>query len=358
MGQGSAAALVLLGLVACARSGEHLLPEVIELRGEALGTTWHVRYVEPSRLQVDPAEVRRGAEAALEAVDRAMSTWREDSELSLARRSQGPVPVSEATAAVVQEALDLAAMTGGAFDPTVQPLMELWGFHGEPIDAVPEQGAIEQVMGQVGWSKVSLRRDEAGMAQLDVAGAALDLSAIAKGYAVDRVFHQVSALGVGSLFVEVGGEVRVGGPGASGPLWKVGVSLPSPEASPSSFALIAALTNGAVATSGNYRNRRVIGDQTFAHTMDPRTGRPVESDLGSVTVFAPMASTADALATALMVLGPDQGLALIERLPDVEAAVLFPDGDRFSLRQSSGFGAGRTVQIVSDRVSVLDHDGL
>lgn len=347
------AGLVLLASACTAepvRAPEVQEPEIVQLKGRALGTTWQVSWrpvvtAEPERVQAQITQV-------LAEVDQAMSTWREDTELSVARRSEEPVEISESTARVVREALDLAAMTRGAFDPTVQPLMELWGFHGRPVEQVPRPAEIEEVLEQVGWERVVLDRASSGRPVLDVGGTALDLSAIAKGYAVDRVFHALAALGAGSIFVEVGGEVRVGGPGVAGPLWRVGVSLPEAGSAVEELALVVQLTNGAVATSGNYRNQVVIDGVPYAHTMDPRIGAPVDSGVASATVFAPDCMTADAWATALMVLGAEEGLELVERLPDVEAALLLPHGERFRLVLSSGLRppGSSAVEIVSRRV--------
>jgi FAD:protein FMN transferase len=323
-------------------------PVVVDLRGEALGTTWHVRWAQPGEGPDRTAEVQRVTEAVLAEVDLHMSTWRDDSELSRARQADGPVAVSRDTALVVDAALDLARMTGGAFDPTVQPLMELWGFHGERREALPTDAEIAAVRERVGHDRVRLMDGPEGPT-LDVQGTALDLSAIAKGHAVDRVHHAVSELGIGRVFVEVGGEVRASGPGVTAPAWRVGVDRPVPGAAPGQdLALVARVVNGAVATSGNYRNRYEVDGQVLVHTMDPRVGRPVTTPVASATVLAPDARTADGLATALMVLAPDEGLALVDALPHVEAALLLLDGEGLQLRTSAG-AAGR-IRVVGEGI--------
>jgi len=355
-------ALVLLGLQlvvpGCSTSAppESVTPEPIvhEARGRAFGSSWHVRWVEPRRAAPDPRSVVAAIEGALAQVDLGMSTWREDSELSRARAAGGPVAVSEETAAVVREALALAEATGGAFDPTVQPLMELWGFHGTARASWPTANEIAQTRERVGWRRVQLGRDRAGRPMLDTGGAALDLSAIAKGHGVDRALHAVSSLGIGSAFVEVGGEVRAVGDAPSGRGWRVGVNLPDPAASPQDLALVVEFTNAAVATSGNYRNAVVLDGRSVGHTMDPRTGEPAQTSVRSATVLAPDCRLADGVATALMVLSYDDGARWVESLPDVEAAWLIQADAGLELRVSAGLPVdtegARTVRIVHDSV--------
>lgn len=323
-----------------------LSPVTRDLTGKALGTGWHVRWVESGEGD-RTADVQRVTEAALAEVDAHMSTWRDDSELSLARAADGPVTISQDTALVVDAALDLARQTGGAFDPTVQPLMELWGFHGTRRDDIPGEEEIAAALQDVGYQAVRLELGP--RPTLDTAGRALDLSAIAKGHAVDRIHHGLAELGLGSVFVEVGGEVRVSGPGASGGLWRVGVELPRQgTAQGQELALVGQVTNVSVATSGNYRNVYEVDGRRLVHTMDPRAGRPVETPVASATVLAPDCRTADGLATALMVLPADEGLALVESMPDVDAALLLFDGEGFRVRATPG--AAARLQTVHDAV--------
>jgi thiamine biosynthesis lipoprotein len=308
---------------------------VHELRGEALGTVWLVKWLEPALS--DEAAIEAATTQALAEVDRAMSTWRDDSDLSRIRATTGPVVVAEETALVVEAALVLARDTGGAFDPTVQPLMELWGFHGTERETLPTDEEIEAARAQVDFLRVRVGRDDQGRPTVDGGGTALDLSAIAKGHAVDRVSVALSDLGVPDHMVEVGGEVRAHGRGPSGALWKVGVDLPQEGWAPGALlADVVVVTNAAVATSGNYRQTRRIGDTIVHHTMDPRTGRPATSRVASATVIAADCRTADGFATALMVLDPDAGLRLVEDRPDLEALLLVPEGESFVRRPSTG----------------------
>jgi thiamine biosynthesis lipoprotein len=267
-----------------------------------------------------------------------MSTWRDDSELSAVRRGPGPVSVSEETAFVVREALGVAKASGGAFDPTVQPLVELWGFPGAPRTTMPSDQELSAARSQVGWAKVKVS-EEAGQWTVDGGGTALDLSAIAKGHAVDRVSDALTGLGLTNHLVEVGGEVRGSGGGTTGFGWRVGVDHPDASSAPgSSLEAVIRLENLAMATSGNYRSAYVVEGETLGHTLDPRSGRPVTSDVLSATVVATDCRTADALATTLMV-DPKWGMQLVKNRPDTEALLLERIGDELARRQTPGMYA-------------------
>lgn len=286
----------------------------------------------------EPA-VGEAVRAVLARVDERMSTWRDDSELAAVRRGPGPVRVSPETASVVEAALHLARETDGAFDPTVQPLMELWGLHGEPRTELPTVDEIAAVMTRVGHHRVQLASDSRGWT-VDAGGAALDLSAIAKGHGVDAVSQHLSGLGLIEHYVEIGGEVRAHGRGPAGGAWRVGIDVPEEGSVPGRrFAAVVGLVNGALATSGNYRNAYEVDGQRVVHTMDPREGRPAVSDAASVSVVAPDCRTADGWATALMVLGTERGLAMVEARPELEALILQLDGPDFVQRASSGMSA-------------------
>ncbi|MEN0066995.1 MAG: FAD:protein FMN transferase [Myxococcota bacterium] len=306
---------------------------VQQLQGKAFGTTFSIKWLgsSPSSQEVEGPVI-----AALERVDARMSTWRPDSELQDVRRGDGSVVVSDETLEVVRAGLALAETTGGAFDPTVEPLMELWGFRGKARDEPPTPEEIEAARAQVGFRKVSLGRTNDGEAFIDAGGTALDLSAIAKGHGVDALSSVLSRLGATDHFVEIGGEVRAHGSGPNG-AWRVGVDRPEAGVRPGTrFAAQLALTNASLATSGNYRNAYQAGEVRVVHTMDPRTGRPHDSVVASVSVIAPDCRTADGWATSLMVLGLDDGRALIEAQPFVDALWLVTTSEGFEQQRSSG----------------------
>jgi len=325
--------VILAALAACA-APVTLPPAPRTLAGEAFGTTWSVSW----RGAPNEQTAGHAISAVLDTIDLRMSSWRADSELSAVRSGPGPVPVSEETFAVVDAALDLAAATGGAFDPTVEPLMALWGYRGQQVTAAPTDDEVQAVRAAVGWTRVALTRTPEGP-HIDAGGTALDLSAIAKGHAVDRVSAALSALGATDHLVEIGGEVRAHGTGPHGE-WRLGVDTPDPAVAPgTALVSVVALRNAAMATSGNYRSVYEVDGAQVVHTMDPRTGRPHVSAVASATVLAPDCRTADGWATALMVLGPDAGLAAIEDRPELDALLLLRDGDGWIERRTSGLDA-------------------
>jgi len=309
-------------------------PEVHQIRGEAFGTTWTVKWLGDA----DPAmpDVLAGV---LEEVDAGMSTWRPDSEINRVRQTEGPVEVSRDTYEVVVAALTLASVTGGAFDPTVQPLVELWGFHGERRTTLPSEEALANARGLVGVERVKTRSDEGFW--VDGGGTALDLSAIAKGHAVDQVSRAVLSRGHENHLVEIGGEVRAAGGGPSGTGWRLGVDAPEEGLEGGEkLAAILTLVDRSLATSGNYRNVYEIDGVTVGHTLDPRTGRPAVNEVRSATVVADDCRSADGWATALMVLGTE-GLPLVEASAPIEAMLLVEGAEGITEVSTTGMGRYR-----------------
>lgn len=277
------------------------------LDGEAFGTRWTVRIRGP---EADAESVRPAIEAELDAVDRSMSNWRADSELSRlnASDSTDPQPVSEPLALVLETALRVHEESGSAFDITVGPLLRLFGFgpDGDPGTAAPAPEEIGAVRARVGSHLLSVERLDVGAAlHRQMPGVELDLSGIAKGYAVDRLSTVLTELGFAEHLVEVGGEIRARGE------WTVGVQDPSGGIATTVHRAFPVRDLG-MATSGGYRDFRPAGGDEegrfWTHILDPRVGRPVERRAGSVTVLADSCLEADAWATALYVLGPEDGL--------------------------------------------------
>ncbi len=328
--------LLLLWAAACQPPGGSQEAAYLSAQGEAFGAGWRVQW-QP----VDGADVPTVQAAVvddLSAIDLHLSTWRDDSELAAVRRGPGRVPVSEETAIVVQAALDLAEITGGAYDPTVQPLMELWGLAGKRRDTWPTDAEIEAARAQVGHARVTVGHDATG-AWVDAGGTALDVSSIAPGYAADRVLWTLAGMGVLDAYVDIGGEIRVAGRAPRGGPWRVGIEAPEVGSVPGSNPVgIVGLVNGGLATSGNYRTRYLLEGREVHHTMDPRTGRPSTASVLSATVVASDARTADGWATALMVLG-EAGLPLAEAQPMVEAWLVLPGAHGPITRGTSGIGA-------------------
>ena len=336
-----AAAVSLMLAAAHFLAGCGASPETFELRGQAMGTAWSIRVVAPadgSGVALEP--LRERVTARLEDMENVFSTWRPESEVSRfnAYPGQDWFPVSPVFLDVLKRAVEVSELSDGAFDPTIGPLVELWGFgasgeagrnsageadrgtsgeagqisRSEPgalaereVGRPPSQETVERLLGSTGYSHLQLRETHPAMRRMRP-GVQLDFSAIAKGYAVDEVWGLLSEAGLSDYLVEIGGEVRTRGARADGQAWSIGIESPDrtgvTEAVP--------LRDAAIATSGDYRNYFEHGGRRYSHVLDPRTGWPVAHGLTSVTVIASSAATADALATALLVLGPETGLQL------------------------------------------------
>jgi len=300
-----------------------------QLSGRTMGTTWTARVVGlPVEVKVATAAVGD----ALAAVDSSMSTWKPQSELSrLNRHDDGGVfEVSPALREVLERAAEVSALSGGAFDVTVGPLVNAWGFGPSGGSAPPDDEALEALRRRVGFRQLTLTDAGVVKARGDLE---VDLSAIAKGYGVDRAADALERLGARRYLIEVGGELRVRGLNADGVPWQVGVERPDPDGR--GVQRVVPLTDTALATSGDYRNFYERGGKRVSHTIDPRTGRPIEHALASVTVLDDTCARADALATALNVLGPEAGLALARR-EKLSALFLVRQPDGGLVEQGSG----------------------
>lgn len=279
--------------------------QLVSLSGETMGTTWSVRAIVPPDFNTTTA--RAALEAALDAIIQQMSTWRPDADIS--RFNDLPagasITLNAQFRAVIECALAVAAETDGAFDPTIGALVDLWGFGPTPRTQAPSESEIRDALALAGWRKLSLTTTT--LAQ--PGGLRLDLSGIAKGYAVDELARVLSAFGLNSYLVEIGGELRGAGvkPDAQ-PWW---VDLEAPPASTDAPILLT-LHDLAVATSGDYRRFREHDGQHIAHIIDPRTGRPLDNTVASVTVIHESCMLADAYATALSVMGAPAALAFAD----------------------------------------------
>jgi thiamine biosynthesis lipoprotein len=328
----AAALLPLIGLcsqlAACDRA-----PREIVLTGAAMGTTWTLR-VMPAGRGLEAQDLRRLAEAALEEVDESMSTYRPDSAVSRFNASDSTdwLDVPQPLAAVAAESHRIHALSGGAFDITVAPMVRLWGFGpAEPRSDPPTDESVSAALAACGASNLEVRLDPPALRKR-LPRLTLDLDAVAPGYAVDLLAERIEAAGLVDYMIEIGGEVRVRGRNARREPWRIGVERP--EESGRVVAQVLHLESMAVSTSGDYRDYFESGGRRYSHTIDPRTGRPVQHDLASVTVLRPTALEADGLSTALMVLGPEAGFELAERMG---WAVLFVE------RRASGFAQRETT---------------
>ncbi len=304
---------VLISLTAWRLLGSGNGPAVYEFTGGTMGTTYSVK-VETVPLSTEKQnEIASIIQAALDDVDGRMSTYDTASELSHfnAHHSTTPFPVSESVYEVFALAKRISGITGGAFDITVGPLVNLWGFG--PIattGSMPDASVVARLRAFVGWDKIVLDGDGRTLTKLHPETVA-DLSAIAKGYAVDRVADELVAEGMSTFLIEVGGELKARGTKHSGDRWRVAIEEPDTAARRVFRAV--ELENAAIATSGDYRNFDERDGVMYSHIIDPRTGRPNPYRGSLVSVIDGSAAVADAWATALTVLGPEHGWELAER---------------------------------------------
>jgi FAD:protein FMN transferase len=316
----------------------------IEFRGLTMGAAFSVKVVTASPgddvdVEVGSAglgDMDRALRATLERINRLMSTWDPDSELSRFNRSTSlePFPVSRETFEVLRWSLDLAALTGGALDVTVGPLVDAWGFGpGGPRNGQPSDEEIARL------------REATGARQLELNSAAVtvrkmrpdvrcDLSAVAPGYAADRLWAELADRGFTDFLVDVGGELRSRGRNDVGEAWQIAIDRP--QAQGHAVQRVVPISNLAIATSGDYQRYREVDGKRFSHLLDPRTGRPLAHRLASVTGIDELAVRADGLATALMVLGGDEGMALAEKL-GLAALFIERANDGFSERATRRF---------------------
>ncbi|WP_156679387.1 FAD:protein FMN transferase [Sphingomonas profundi] len=286
-----------------------------------MGTTWSARFVAPPGL--DTAPVRAALVAELDGVIAAMSPWEPMSEISRFNRAPAGSwhTLSPPFFHVLQAGLALAEATGGAFDPAAGALVDLWGFGPAPARLAPPTPAqIEAARAAGGWRGIAI--DPPARRARQPGGARLDLSGIAKGHAVDRLATRLAAIGHPHALVEIGGELRGGGVKPDGQPWWVAVEAPPGVAVP---PIRVALHGLSIATSGDYRRWFDHDGRRHAHSIDPRTGRTVANGIASVTILHANCMTADALATALLVLGTDAALAYADA-HDI-AALIVERGD-------------------------------
>jgi thiamine biosynthesis lipoprotein len=308
----------------------------LTLEGRTMGTTYRVtlRGEEATRAE----QLQEAIDERLRAINRSMSTWDPASEISRvnARAAGEPIPISASFRTVLEAALRVSERTGGAFDVTVGPLVNLWGYGPAPRDHPPSRAEIEAARQRIGARHLSLK----GATLIKgVAGMELDFSGIAKGYGVDEMARILREQGIENYLAEIGGEVVVRGTSPRGVPWSLGIERPD-ENAPRGAAFLGRLrlTEGAIATSGSYRRFRREGGRKSHHILDPRTGEPTRSSLVSVTVYAPDCMTADAIATALMVMGVEASLGWVERAKGVEALLIEARSEgEYTQHRSSGF---------------------
>lgn len=351
---------LMLALTGCQSQESETPPALLyTFQGTTMGTYYVVKLVQPAEQALDEAaqeELLALIDSKLEGVNQAMSTYLDDSELSRfnAAPAGEPFTLSEQTFEVFQAAAKLGETSLGALDVTVGPLVNAWGFG--PSYDVPkdlDNELLEQLLQQIGWQHLTLDA-EANTVTKAHDNVYCDLSSIAKGFAVDQALETLRDRGHQSVMVEIGGEVRAIGANLEGRAWRLGIE--SPVTTRGQLQRIIPLDDRALATSGDYRNYKERNGVRLSHLIDPRTGRPIDHRLASVSVVDRTCMRADGLSTALMILGPEQGLALADD-QGLAALFLVREGDDFKEIPSRVFAELYMPGDGSDDISSTDAEG-
>lgn len=322
----------LLLLTACSQE-----PVVTKIAGPTMGTQYHISWVsqlnEVKAQEQERKQIQLAVDQLLQNINKSMSTYDEQSELSLinARYTREWQAISADLYRVLMMAMKVNVESKGAFDITVGPLVNLWGFGpNKTITAAPKHEAILEQLQSIGSQVINLRMLDEGFELKLQQGRYLDLSAIAKGYAVDVIARFLTQRGVNDFLVEVGGEIFASGSKPESMPWRIAIEAPNDNGR--SAQMVIPLSNIGVATSGDYRNFFQQDGKRYSHTIDGRTGYPVDHGLASVTVLHNSVALADAWATALTVLGAEQGLKLAN---EYDLAAFFIERSKDGFKQYS-----------------------
>jgi thiamine biosynthesis lipoprotein len=310
----------------------------MRLTGKTMGTTYHIKVV--AGWFTSETDLQTRIDRRLGEINRSMSTYDPESEISRfnrIRETGTPFSLSDDFIAVLRVASELNRLTKGAWDGTLDPLINLWGFGRKgTTDTLPDEDEIQAALAHVGFDRI--RMDTSGAIAKQDPAVTLDLASIAKGYGVDAIARLLAENGFSDYLVEIGGEVVARGRRQEGKPWLVGINRPDRSAALDDVYKAVPLIDRAMATSGDYRIFFRKGDRIYSHILDPRTGRPVDNGVVSATVVAANCTVADGLATALMVMGPQKGVGLVNRLEGVECLIVVRQADgRFVDHPSRGF---------------------
>lgn len=293
-------------------------PTMMTLGGTTMGPIpYTIKYLHPEHVSYQ-SEV----DSLLIAFNNSLSTYIPDSEISLFNNSNSTTFQSVFLKTILIKSKEIYEITGGAFDPTVGPLVNSWGFGPGSEQNLLDSAVVDSLLAMVGFDQVTFDQEGAYKPNQNIY---LDFSAIAKGYGVDVVSDFLESKGIANYMVEIGGEVRCKGKNATGKNWLIGIDDPNVAQNERRLKATVYLENKALATSGNYRNYYIKDGRKISHTISPFTGYPVEHTLLSASVFASDCMSADAYATGFMVMGYEASLSVLNQLEDVEAFLIYSD---------------------------------
>ena len=320
------------------------LKKETQLTGKTMGTTYRVKVV--SNYFASVSHLEKKIKMCLEGINHSLSTYQKDSEISRfnsIKNAAKPFHSTKDFFTVMKMGKKLYELTKGAWDGTVDPLVNLWGFGSSGIKyEIPTKSKIETTLAQVGFDQIDFLPNQ--MLKKRNSSVKVDLASIAKGYGVDRVVDLLRKNQITDFLVEIGGEVYAKGRRKDGQKWRVGINEPHKDAPLDAIYAIIELEDKGFATSGDYRNFIEINGKRYSHVIDPRTGWPVDNGVVSVSILADTCALADGLATAIMVMGPKVGQTLLNHLDSVEGMILVINSYG-SLKEypSKGFQSSRSL---------------
>jgi thiamine biosynthesis lipoprotein len=298
------------------------LKKEVAFSGRTMGTTYHIKVVKG--IFTHTTNLQKIIDARLDQINKSMSTFIKDSEISRFNSDHHAgekFMISDDFYNVMIVAKKIYEETGGAWDGTVKPLVDLWGFgNGEIRHTLPEKSRIQALLSDVGFNNIEISPDHYLVKKK--ASTTLDLASIAKGYGVDQVAALIRDNGIDNFLVEIGGEVFASGYRKDGKKWRIGINIPRENAPLDQVYKVVDIHNKGLATSGDYRNFFEVHHKRFSHIIDPKNGYPVDNGVVSVSILADTCTYADGLATAVMVLGYKKGIDLVNQLENTECFIV------------------------------------
>ncbi|MGE0590485.1 MAG: FAD:protein FMN transferase [Cyclobacteriaceae bacterium] len=300
----------------------------IKIEGETMGTTYHITYFDAKERNLKPS-----VDSLLVVFNQSLNTYLPNSEITKFNEGGSRLFELPFFLPVLKRSKEITEQSAGAFDPTVMPLVNAWGF-GPGKKIKPDSVKVDSIMEFVGFEKIHFNDDSLWKEDERVQ---LDFSAIAKGYGVDEVARLIRSKGIENLFVEIGGEISAAGKNLqTKKSWEAGVLDPSSTYSNQSFKAYVSLSDMAMATSGNYFNYYEEDGKKFSHTIDPSTGYPIQREILSASVFAKDCMRADAWATAFMVMGHEKAIEILSKHPELDAFLIYSDTNRMATYVTKG----------------------
>jgi thiamine biosynthesis lipoprotein len=308
------------------------------IRGRTMGTTYMVKVVGDDVRELE--SVKEKIDSRLEEINQSMSTYRRDSEISRFNRFNKvgqKFKISNDFLQVMKAGQEIHRLSDGAWDGTVNPLVDLWGFGSSGTRGkIPPKGEIGALLPAIGFTNIDVL--DSGFLVKNQAAVTVDLSSIAKGYGVDQVAALLNNLGYRNYLVEIGGEIFAAGRTRETTPWRIGINRPRADAAFDAIYAVVALSNQGFATSGDYRNFFEVNGIRYSHVIDPRTGFPVSNRVVSASIVCSTCTMADGIATAVMVMGVNKGLEMINRLDGVEGLIVVEQHNgRLADYRSKGF---------------------